>query len=222
MMLMVRELTEDTLLGAVRAGVHGYVRKESPDWVFSTAVRSVADGEPFLAGPARELEVVRGIGIGLSNREIARRLRVAETTVKSCTSSILAKLDVRNRVEVALTACRVGLVPLHPRPWSPLSRRPRCRRSPAVGDELFRRREQQRTRRRNPEFVSARLPAGSSFGLAAERPGCSGGRPRTHRHGPPIVIGFYLAAKSSTADLSHSRNSGRLAATTRGGPNRPS
>jgi hypothetical protein len=60
--------------------------------------------------------VVRGIGVGLSNREIARRLRVAETTVKSCTSSILAKLDVRNRVEVALTACRVGLVPLHPRP----------------------------------------------------------------------------------------------------------
>ncbi|MFB9689495.1 LuxR C-terminal-related transcriptional regulator [Amycolatopsis plumensis] len=140
-MLMAQELTEDTLLGAVRAGVHGYVLKDSPDWVFSTAIRSVADGEPFLAGAAirhllsrftllpnhdpatvpgelsdlssRELEVVRGIGYGLSNREIARRLVVAETTIKSCMSSILAKLDVRNRVEVALVACRVGLVPLH-------------------------------------------------------------------------------------------------------------
>nr|WP_268246860.1 LuxR C-terminal-related transcriptional regulator [Amycolatopsis bullii] len=48
-----------------------------------------------------------------ANREIARRLVVAETTIKSCMSSILAKLDVRNRVEVALVACRVGLVPLH-------------------------------------------------------------------------------------------------------------
>jgi DNA-binding NarL/FixJ family response regulator len=142
MMLMARELTEDTLLCAVRAGVHGYVLKDSPDWVFSTAIRSVADGEPFLAGAAirhlfsrftllpnhdpatvpgelsdlssRELEVVRGIGYGLSNREIARRLGVAETTIKSCTSSILAKLDVRNRVEVALMVCRVGLVPIHP------------------------------------------------------------------------------------------------------------
>ncbi|MGP4052180.1 LuxR C-terminal-related transcriptional regulator [Streptomyces sp. 2A115] len=140
--LMAQELTDDTLLCAVRAGVHGYVLKSSPDWVFSTAIRSVADGEPFLAGPvirrlfscftflpnhdpatvpgeladlsSRELEVVRGIGNGLSNREIARRLGVAENTIKSYTSSILTKLNVRNRVEVALTACRLGLVPLYP------------------------------------------------------------------------------------------------------------
>ncbi|MFE2183706.1 response regulator transcription factor [Streptomyces sp. NPDC059455] len=141
-MLMAQELTDDTLLCAMRAGVHGYVLKNSPDWVFSTAIRSVADGEPFLAGPAirrlfsrftllpnhdpatvpgeladlssRELEVVRGIGNGLSNREIARRLGVAENTIKSYASSILTKLNVRNRVEVALTACRLGLVPLYP------------------------------------------------------------------------------------------------------------
>lgn len=142
MILMAQELTDDTLLRAVRAGVHGYVLKDSPDWVLSAAIRSAAEGEAFLAGPvirrlfsrftllpnhdpsavpteladlnSREIQVVRGIGKGLSNREIARRLGVAENTIKSYASSIMTKLKARNRVEVALTACRLGLVPLHP------------------------------------------------------------------------------------------------------------
>ncbi|PJN41769.1 DNA-binding response regulator [Streptomyces sp. CB02959] len=140
MMVMVDRHTDDLLLSAMRGGVTGYVLKDSPDWILSTAIRSVAEGDTFLAGSVirrlfsgftllpndgsaglaaelaelneRELHVVRGIGSGLSNREISRRLGVAENTVKSYVSVIMAKLKVRNRVEVALTACRLGLVPL--------------------------------------------------------------------------------------------------------------
>ncbi|MET9588416.1 response regulator transcription factor [Streptomyces sp. NPDC006539] len=142
--LMAQEHTDDMLLRAVRAGIPGYVLKNSPDWVLSSAVRSVAEGDVFLAGPvirrlfssftllpnhdpaslpselaclnSKELQVTRCIGKGLSNREIAGVLGVAENTVKSYVSTIMAKLKVRNRVEVALTACRLGFVPLHPVP----------------------------------------------------------------------------------------------------------
>ncbi|MFJ7085952.1 LuxR C-terminal-related transcriptional regulator [Streptomyces griseus] len=179
MILMTQELTDDTLLRVVRAGVHGYVLKDSADWVFSTAIRSVADGEPFLAGPAirrlfsrftflpshdpsavpseladlnsRELDVVRGIGTGLSNREIARWLGVAENTIKAYASSILAKLHVRNRVEVALMACRLGLVPLYPAPLSTHRGAPGSTvpRQSAVRDQT----------QRNPYAAKARRPA---------------------------------------------------------------
>lgn len=133
----------DKVIQAIDRGVRGYLFKNSPDWLLSAAVRSVAAGDVFLAGPViqrlfttftllpvhgsaastpeldvlnkREFEVVRGIGYGLSNREISRRLGVAENTIKSYVSRIIDKLGARNRVDVALTAYRLGVVPPYPR-----------------------------------------------------------------------------------------------------------
>ncbi|MDX5562700.1 LuxR C-terminal-related transcriptional regulator [Streptomyces sp. ID05-04B] len=58
----------------------------------------------------REREVLALVGHALSNAQIARRLRVEESTVKTHVQKLLAKLDVRTRVEAALIASRAGLV----------------------------------------------------------------------------------------------------------------
>lgn len=59
----------------------------------------------------REREVLAGLGTGLSNAEIARRLHLVEGTVKAHVSAVLAKLGARNRVEAAIAAYEAGMVP---------------------------------------------------------------------------------------------------------------
>jgi DNA-binding NarL/FixJ family response regulator len=58
----------------------------------------------------REREVLALIGEGLSNAQIAQRLHLVEGTVKGYVSTILDRLDVRNRVQAALIAYDAGLV----------------------------------------------------------------------------------------------------------------
>ncbi|MEO3862667.1 response regulator transcription factor [Acrocarpospora sp. B8E8] len=100
------------------------------------AVRKAAAGEPLLAPSVlrrvveralaaerrpvrspvpsgltrRELEVLALIGMGLSNAEIADRLHVGLTTVKSHVSTAMEKLRLRNRIQAAVVAHRLGLV----------------------------------------------------------------------------------------------------------------
>ena len=62
----------------------------------------------------RELQALRGIARGLSNREIAAELGIAENTVKNHVRGVLEKLDVKSRTEAALYAVREGLA--DPRP----------------------------------------------------------------------------------------------------------
>jgi DNA-binding NarL/FixJ family response regulator len=146
--------TDELLLRVVRAGARGYLLKDSPAWSWSTALRAVASGEAFLAGQVtsrvfssftllpgydpsnlpselnrlneREIQVLKAIAKGLFNREIAQLLSISESTVKACTSKIIGKLGVRNRVEVALAAVRLGLAS----PVRPVGSGGRLRRGP--------------------------------------------------------------------------------------------
>jgi DNA-binding NarL/FixJ family response regulator len=121
---------QDLVLPAVRAGVSGYLLKDVGPADLADALRTVhAGGSPLhpqvaatvmaSVGPhdgpqpsltPREREVLRLIARGLSNRLIARELTLAEKTVKTHVSSILAKLGVADRTQAALYAVRSGLV----------------------------------------------------------------------------------------------------------------
>lgn len=125
---------DDIVLEGVRAGARGYLLKDVSLAELVDAIRVVAAGgtairpvvsERVLRGletmPAdfprldspdalteRELEVLRLMTGGYSNREISRALRVAEGTVKNHVSSILSKLGVRDRTRAVLQAVRAG------------------------------------------------------------------------------------------------------------------
>jgi DNA-binding NarL/FixJ family response regulator len=118
---------------AIQAGAIGYLLKDvlKPDLLH--AIRSGARGAPTLHPEAqahlmrqvaaveapspldgltgRERDVLRLIGSGCSNREIAAELRLTEGTVKGYVSAVIGKLGVADRTQAALIAVRSGLVP---------------------------------------------------------------------------------------------------------------
>jgi DNA-binding NarL/FixJ family response regulator len=122
---------------ALKVGASGFMLKDARREQLADAVRAVAAGESLLApaitrrliedfcrGPApgmpgdgaagrlseRELGVVRMVAQGLSNAEIAARLFLSEATVKSHIARTLAKLDLRDRVQIAVYAYEHGIV----------------------------------------------------------------------------------------------------------------
>jgi DNA-binding NarL/FixJ family response regulator len=122
---------------ALKAGASGFLLKDASRERLTGAVRAVAAGETLLApavtrrliedfcrGPApgaaaadaagrlsdRELGVVRLVAQGRSNAEIAGALYLSEATVKSHIARILAKLGLRDRVQVAVYAYEHGIV----------------------------------------------------------------------------------------------------------------
>jgi NarL family two-component system response regulator LiaR len=123
--------TDDKVFPAIQAGAAGYLLKEAEPGELADAIRKVHRGEPILhptvaarlmrevaaAEPrahrtdltARELEVLRLIARGRSNKEIARDLSVAEKTVKTHVSNVLSKLGVADRTQAALYAVQNGL-----------------------------------------------------------------------------------------------------------------
>ena len=123
---------DDQVLPAVRAGASGYLLKDVPVAELEAAIRTLHRGgawlDPSVAGtvmgevarphPAppgpglltpREREVLALLGEGLSNRQLAERLYVAEKTVKTHVSAILSKLGLADRTQAALYAVRHGL-----------------------------------------------------------------------------------------------------------------
>lgn len=132
--------TDEDAFAALQAGASGFLLKNSPPEDLLAAIRTVARGDAVVAPrvtrrllehfagrfvtPAarhdprldqlteREREVVTLIAHGLSNQEIAARLVVAEATIKTHVGRILTKLDVRDRVQIAVLAYQSGLVPL--------------------------------------------------------------------------------------------------------------
>ena len=118
---------EEDVYRAVQAGARGYLLKSAPRDELLTALRAVAAGERYLppelarrlaervAGPDisdRELEVLRLISAGKSNKEIGGVLHIAEDTVKRHVSNILTKLGVSDRAQAATEAFRRGFLHL--------------------------------------------------------------------------------------------------------------
>ena len=74
-----------------------------------TPAQETAAATPFDALSPRELEILRGIAHGASNKEIGRNLGIAETTVKNHVQQVLRKLNVSSRVHAAVIATEGGL-----------------------------------------------------------------------------------------------------------------
>ena len=128
--------TDDHVVRALRAGANGFLLKDTPPAKIVAAIHAVANGEPAMSPQVmrrlmdrvaveagqhqrararlaalseRETEVVRAVAGGLSNAEIAAALFMSVATVKAHVSSILSKLDLDNRTQIALLAYDAGL-----------------------------------------------------------------------------------------------------------------
>ncbi|MEV5597129.1 response regulator transcription factor [Streptomyces sp. NPDC052496] len=134
---------EEALLDAIMAGAAGYVLKQITGTDLVNAVRTVASGQSLLDAGAtarvmarlrgehrreepqpaglpglsdREREILALVGEGLTNREIGKRLFLAEKTVKNNISRLLAKLGVERRVQAAVIATQALAAGQAPRP----------------------------------------------------------------------------------------------------------
>lgn len=126
----------DRVYKALQAGVDGYILKEANPSELTAAIKAVAAGgnyfdtqitnvllqnitntkyihsDPNLIEQLtkRELEVLKLVGQGLSNKEIAEKLYVSEKTIKTHTSNIFSKLQVKSRTQAALYAVKQGII----------------------------------------------------------------------------------------------------------------
>jgi len=128
---------DDYILRALRAGAAGFLLKDTPPADIVRAIRAVAGGEPMLSPTItrrlighvteseaderrrrareqldllteREREVAVAIGLGKTNAEIGRELYMSVATVKAHVSRVLEKLELNNRVQIALLAHDAG------------------------------------------------------------------------------------------------------------------
>jgi DNA-binding NarL/FixJ family response regulator len=134
--IILTMFAEDThIIRAIRAGANGYLLKNSDSARVIDAIRAVSRGqsilEPSLVAKLldefrkmsdvraptnvsgltdRELELLRLVARGLSNKEIASTLELAESTVKNRLSILFEKLDVKDRTQAAIYAMSHGLI----------------------------------------------------------------------------------------------------------------
>jgi DNA-binding NarL/FixJ family response regulator len=128
---------DEYAFGALRAGASGFLLKDVRPAELVAAIRTVAAGDAIVSARVtrrllqeyahllpvntsrfpqlaeltdREREVLTAVARGLSNAEIAEAFCVSETTVKSHVGRILAKLDLRDRVQIVVLAYEAGLV----------------------------------------------------------------------------------------------------------------
>ena len=127
---------DEYVYDALRAGASGFLLKDVPAHQLAAGIRTVGDGDALLAPSItrrlieefaaprtpdnttpgldeltpRELEVFKLLATGMTNNEIATKLIVGETTVKTHVTRILAKLGVRDRVQAVVLAYETGLV----------------------------------------------------------------------------------------------------------------
>ncbi len=127
--------TEQTLFDAIKSGASGYVLKNASPISVVESVRRISSGEPVIPSnlamqiitefskpmehgisehidqlTEREVEVLRQLSTGATNREIAKVLYISENTVRNHVRNILEKLHLSNRVQAAAFAVREGYV----------------------------------------------------------------------------------------------------------------
>jgi DNA-binding NarL/FixJ family response regulator len=131
--------TDDYVARALGAGASGFLLKDTAPAAIIDAIRKVADGEPMLSPSVttrliarltsgstpdrvqvamgrlarlteREHEVAVAVGAGLSNADIAARLYLSLPTVKAHIGRLFTKLEVTNRVQIAICVHDAGLV----------------------------------------------------------------------------------------------------------------
>ncbi|HZM81719.1 MAG TPA: response regulator transcription factor [Candidatus Limnocylindrales bacterium] len=134
--------TDAEAFASLQAGASGFLLKNAPPEELLSAIRTVAGGDAVVAPritrrlldrfagqfvapdpdqtrlqelTAREREVLLLVAQGLTNAELADRLTISEATVKAHVGRILTKLDLRDRVQIVVTAYETGLV----KPTSP-------------------------------------------------------------------------------------------------------
>lgn len=118
---------EEDIYRSVRAGAKAYLLKDAPPAELVEAVRTVYRGRRHMPDEIssklaervsypeltdRELEVIRLLGAGRSNREIGSELFITEGTVKAHVNNILSKLGARDRTQAVTTALKRGLIQL--------------------------------------------------------------------------------------------------------------
>ncbi len=122
--------TEEEIQGAMEEDVDGYVLKEALPEELIAAIRTVSQGRKYFDPAvvqyamnrgrtnnkpnldnltARELEVLKALGRGLNNRNIAQELFISEHTVKKHVGAVLDKLNLKDRTQAALFAVSKGL-----------------------------------------------------------------------------------------------------------------
>jgi DNA-binding NarL/FixJ family response regulator len=117
--------TDNEIYGAIKAGAKGYLLKDEPREVLLDCIRKVSRGETSIppslveklaagmrgdALTSREIEVLTLLAHGSTNKEIAAKLFIGETTVKGHLRNVFAKLNVLSRTEATSTALRRGLI----------------------------------------------------------------------------------------------------------------
>jgi len=117
--------TDEDIYRAVQAGAQGYLLKGSPQSEMLEAIRAVHAGKRYFPRhiaarlaerlmrtnlTARELEVLKVLARGLTNKEIGRVLNISGNTVRNHVNSIIEKLEVSDRTEAAITAIDRGLI----------------------------------------------------------------------------------------------------------------
>jgi DNA-binding NarL/FixJ family response regulator len=116
---------EEDIYRGLRAGAKAYLLKDAPHEQITECIQAVMRGQRYLPAPValkladrldgealsrRELEVLRQMATGKSNKEIARVTSITEGTVKFHVTAVMAKLNAKSRTEAVSVAIRRGLI----------------------------------------------------------------------------------------------------------------
>jgi two-component system, NarL family, response regulator len=117
--------TDEDIYRAVQAGAEGYLLKNTSQGEMVEAIKTVHSGGRYIPHriasrlaermmrsnlTARELEILKMVVKGLTNKQIARVLRISSHTVRNHVNSTIEKLDVSDRTEAATTAIQRGII----------------------------------------------------------------------------------------------------------------